>query len=62
MEDAARGLMSTLSRASSAEAVTACLEALNQHLIRHPGCKAVMWQVGSRAKLSVKVSDLLAEA
>lgn len=62
MEDAARGLMDRLSRASSAEAVTACLEALNQHLIRHPACKAVMWQVGSRAKLRVKVSDPPAEA
>ncbi|XP_068601512.1 calcium-independent phospholipase A2-gamma-like [Brachionichthys hirsutus] len=43
-EEEARGLMGGLAQASSPEAVTACVEALNQHLISYPSCKAVMWQ------------------
>lgn len=44
-EDVTRGLIGRLSQASSPEAVTTCVEALNQHLICHPACKAIMWQV-----------------
>lgn len=40
-----RGLIGTLSNASSPDALTACVEALNEHLIRYPSCKALMWQV-----------------
>lgn len=44
-EELTRGLLSSLGLASSPEALTACVEALNEHLIRHPSCKAVIWQV-----------------
>lgn len=40
-----RGLIGSLAQASSPDALTACVEALNEHLIRQPSCKAVMWQV-----------------
>ncbi|XP_054464723.1 calcium-independent phospholipase A2-gamma-like [Anoplopoma fimbria] len=43
-EEMTRGLIGTLSQASSSEALTACTEALNEHLICYPSCKAVMWQ------------------
>lgn len=46
VEDATRGLVGRLSQASSPDALTACLRALNQHLARHPACKAITWQVG----------------
>ncbi|TNN73526.1 Calcium-independent phospholipase A2-gamma [Liparis tanakae] len=38
------GLIGTLSQALSPEALAACVEALNEHLIRYPSCKALMWQ------------------
>ncbi|XP_044067601.1 calcium-independent phospholipase A2-gamma-like [Siniperca chuatsi] len=43
-EEMTRGLISSLAQASSPEALTACVEALNEHLIRYPSCKALMWQ------------------
>lgn len=39
-----RALIGGLSQASSAEALTTCVEALNEHLIRYPSCKAILWQ------------------
>ncbi|TDH10292.1 hypothetical protein EPR50_G00073490 [Perca flavescens] len=43
-EEMTQGLIGTLSQASSPEALTACVEALNEHLIHYPSCKALMWQ------------------
>nr|XP_046252974.1 calcium-independent phospholipase A2-gamma-like isoform X2 [Scatophagus argus] len=43
-EEVTRGLKGSLVQASSPEALTACVEALNEHLIRYPSCKALMWQ------------------
>lgn len=40
-----QALIGGLAQASSPEALTICMEALNEHLIRYPSCKAVMWQV-----------------
>ncbi|KAG8002506.1 Calcium-independent phospholipase A2-gamma [Nibea albiflora] len=37
-------LIGSLTQTSSPEALTACVEALNEHLIRYPSCKALMWQ------------------
>lgn len=38
-------LIGSLTQTSFPEALTACVEALNEHLIRYPSCKALMWQV-----------------
>ncbi|KAM7405056.1 hypothetical protein PAMP_012345 [Pampus punctatissimus] len=38
------GLIGSLGQASSPEALTACVEALNEHLIHYPSRKALMWQ------------------
>ncbi|CAG04009.1 unnamed protein product [Tetraodon nigroviridis] len=46
VEDVTRGLIGRLSQASSPDVLTACLEALNEHLVCHPACKAITWQVG----------------
>ncbi|XP_037629375.1 calcium-independent phospholipase A2-gamma-like [Sebastes umbrosus] len=43
-EEMTQRLIVTLSQASSPEALTACVEALNEHLIHYPSCKAIMWQ------------------
>ncbi|KAM6929003.1 calcium-independent phospholipase A2-gamma-like isoform 1-T2 [Lycodopsis pacificus] len=43
-EERTRGLIGTLSRVSPPEALALCVEALNEHLIRYPSCKAIMWQ------------------
>ncbi|XP_056241837.1 calcium-independent phospholipase A2-gamma-like [Seriola aureovittata] len=43
-EEITRGLIGSLGLASSPGALIACVEALNEHLIRYPSCKAVMWQ------------------
>lgn len=43
-EEMTRGLIGNMAQASSPEALTACMEALNEHLIRNPSCKAFMWQ------------------
>ncbi|XP_047467996.1 calcium-independent phospholipase A2-gamma-like isoform X2 [Mugil cephalus] len=43
-EEVTRGLLGSLGLASSPDVLTACVEALNEHLIRHPSCKAVIWQ------------------
>ncbi|XP_030277837.1 calcium-independent phospholipase A2-gamma-like [Sparus aurata] len=43
-EEITKGLIGSLAQASSPGALTACVEALNEHLIRHPSCKALMWQ------------------
>ncbi|XP_027144412.1 calcium-independent phospholipase A2-gamma [Larimichthys crocea] len=37
-------LIGSLTQTSFPEALTACVEALNEHLIRYPSCKALMWQ------------------
>ncbi|XP_059189789.1 calcium-independent phospholipase A2-gamma-like [Centropristis striata] len=50
-EEMTRRLVGTLSQASSPDALTACVEALNEHLIRYPSCKAVMWQEKTAATL-----------
>ncbi|XP_029993673.1 calcium-independent phospholipase A2-gamma-like [Sphaeramia orbicularis] len=43
-EETTRGLIGCLGQASSPEALTACVEALNEHLIRYPSCKILLWQ------------------
>ncbi|XP_040048402.2 uncharacterized protein LOC120828836 isoform X2 [Gasterosteus aculeatus] len=43
-EEVTRGLIGTLSQTSPPEALAACMEALNEHLIRYPSCKVLMWQ------------------
>ncbi|KAG7221561.1 hypothetical protein INR49_017092 [Caranx melampygus] len=43
-EEITRGLISNLGLASSPGALIACVEALNEHLIRYPSCKALTWQ------------------
>ncbi|XP_040917951.1 calcium-independent phospholipase A2-gamma-like [Toxotes jaculatrix] len=43
-EEITRGLIGSLGLASSPGALIACVEALNEHLIRYPSCKALMWQ------------------
>ncbi|XP_061591467.1 calcium-independent phospholipase A2-gamma-like [Cololabis saira] len=43
-EEATQGLIFGLGLASSAEDVTACVNVLNEHLIRYPSCKALIWQ------------------
>ncbi|KAK5924045.1 hypothetical protein CgunFtcFv8_000956 [Champsocephalus gunnari] len=43
-EEMARRFIGTLTQTSSPEDLTACLTALNEHLICYPSCKAVMWQ------------------
>ncbi|XP_038578144.1 calcium-independent phospholipase A2-gamma-like isoform X3 [Micropterus salmoides] len=50
-EEVTRGLITCLAQASSPDALTACLEALNEHLIRYPSCKALMWQEKTAVKL-----------
>ncbi|KAM6977592.1 calcium-independent phospholipase A2-gamma-like [Aplochiton taeniatus] len=43
-EEVTRMLIAGLGQALSPDALTACVEELNRHLIRHPACKAVVWQ------------------
>ncbi|XP_040009496.1 calcium-independent phospholipase A2-gamma-like [Xiphias gladius] len=43
-EEITHGLVASLGLASSPGALIACVEALNDHLIRYPSCKALMWQ------------------
>ncbi|XP_068996369.1 calcium-independent phospholipase A2-gamma-like [Embiotoca jacksoni] len=43
-EEMTRGLMGSLGLASSPEALIVCVEALNEHLLRYPSCKALIWQ------------------
>uniref|UniRef100_A0A672J6G3 PNPLA domain-containing protein n=1 Tax=Salarias fasciatus TaxID=181472 RepID=A0A672J6G3_SALFA len=45
------GLMGNLRLASSPDALTACVEALNEHLIRYPSCKALIWQENTAVTL-----------
>ncbi|CAB1434809.1 unnamed protein product [Pleuronectes platessa] len=44
VEELTCGLIGSLELASSPGALVACVEALNEHLILHPSCKALMWQ------------------
>nr|XP_019951679.1 PREDICTED: calcium-independent phospholipase A2-gamma-like isoform X1 [Paralichthys olivaceus]XP_019951680.1 PREDICTED: calcium-independent phospholipase A2-gamma-like isoform X1 [Paralichthys olivaceus] len=44
VEEITCGLIGSLGLASSPGALVACVEALNEHLIRFPSCKALMWQ------------------
>lgn len=46
-------LISSLGQALSPEALTTCVEALNEHLIRYPSCKALMWQVCCKSRLKM---------
>ncbi|XP_020510842.1 calcium-independent phospholipase A2-gamma-like isoform X1 [Labrus bergylta] len=43
-EEMTQQLIGALVQASTPEALTACVDTLNEHLIRYPSCKAVMWQ------------------
>ncbi|XP_041860176.1 calcium-independent phospholipase A2-gamma-like [Melanotaenia boesemani] len=43
-EETTRGLINSLGLAPSREALTACIEALNEHIIGYPSCKALIWQ------------------
>ncbi|XP_054631119.1 calcium-independent phospholipase A2-gamma-like isoform X1 [Dunckerocampus dactyliophorus] len=43
-EELIHGLIQDLRQASSAKALTTCVEALNEYLINHPSHKALMWQ------------------
>ncbi|XP_029363172.1 calcium-independent phospholipase A2-gamma-like [Echeneis naucrates] len=43
-EEITCGLIGSLGLASSPTALISCVEALNEHLIRYPSCKALMWQ------------------
>ncbi|XP_034447423.1 calcium-independent phospholipase A2-gamma-like [Hippoglossus hippoglossus] len=44
VEELTCGLIGSLGLASSPGALVACVEALNEHLILHPSCRALMWQ------------------
>ncbi|XP_062247846.1 calcium-independent phospholipase A2-gamma-like isoform X2 [Platichthys flesus] len=44
VEELTCGLIGSLGLASSPGALVACVEALNEHLILHPSCKALLWQ------------------
>ncbi|XP_061827655.1 calcium-independent phospholipase A2-gamma-like isoform X1 [Nerophis lumbriciformis] len=43
-EELVHGLIQGLRQAPSVEALTTSVEALNDHLIHYPSCKALMWQ------------------
>ncbi|XP_076022730.1 calcium-independent phospholipase A2-gamma-like [Genypterus blacodes] len=43
-QEMSHGLIGGLGQASSPHDLTACIEALNAHLLRYPSCKALMWQ------------------
>ncbi|KAM9344308.1 calcium-independent phospholipase A2-gamma-like [Pholidichthys leucotaenia] len=43
-KDVTRGLISNLRLASSAEDLTVCVEALNEHLIHNPSCISLIWK------------------
>ncbi|XP_029910944.1 calcium-independent phospholipase A2-gamma-like [Myripristis murdjan] len=43
-QEETHGMIGSLGQALSPEALTACVEALNEHLIRYPSCKALLWQ------------------
>lgn len=38
-------LLKRLEKATVPSSITSCVEELNDHLIQHPACKAVVWQV-----------------
>ncbi|XP_036802998.1 calcium-independent phospholipase A2-gamma-like [Oncorhynchus mykiss] len=50
-EEMTRALVSSLQQAFSPEAITEVVDELNTHLIRHPGCKAVVWQEKAAVQL-----------
>ncbi|KAM4610678.1 calcium-independent phospholipase A2-gamma-like [Polymixia lowei] len=50
-EEMTHRLIGSLGQAFSPNALTACIEALNEHLIRYPSCKAVMWQEKTAIRL-----------
>ncbi|KAM9856199.1 calcium-independent phospholipase A2-gamma-like [Aulostomus maculatus] len=43
-EEVVHALIYRLGQTSSPEALTTCVEALNEHLIRYPSCKTLLWQ------------------
>lgn len=59
-EEVTRGLILSLGQAPSPEALTASVEALNEHLICYPSHKALMWQVCCKGNkgISDKFPDL----
>ncbi|CAB1336463.1 unnamed protein product [Coregonus sp. 'balchen'] len=50
-EEMTRALVFSLQQAFSPEAITEVVDELNTHLIRHPGCKAVVWQEKAAVQL-----------
>ncbi|XP_067303558.1 calcium-independent phospholipase A2-gamma-like [Pseudorasbora parva] len=44
-DEMTRFLLNRLEEASVPSSITSCVEKLNTHLIQHPACKAVVWQV-----------------
>ncbi|XP_053173609.1 calcium-independent phospholipase A2-gamma-like [Scomber japonicus] len=50
-EEVILALINSLGQASSPEALTACVEAMNEQLIRYPSRKALMWQEKVAVKL-----------
>ncbi|XP_029578896.1 calcium-independent phospholipase A2-gamma isoform X1 [Salmo trutta] len=50
-EELTRALVFSLQQAFSPEAITEVVDELNTHLIRHPGCKAVVWQEKAAVQL-----------
>ncbi|XP_028308412.1 calcium-independent phospholipase A2-gamma-like [Gouania willdenowi] len=43
-EEVTYGIIESLGLVSSSDGLTACVEALNEHLFRYPSCKALIWQ------------------
>lgn len=49
-----RVLLNRLEEASVPSSITSCVDELNTHLIQHPACKAVVWQVYNTRLKSIK--------
>jgi len=49
-----RVLLNRLKEASVPSSITSCVEELNTHLIQHPACKTVVWQVYNTKLKSIK--------
>ncbi|XP_065142158.1 calcium-independent phospholipase A2-gamma-like [Paramisgurnus dabryanus] len=43
-EEITKDLLNSLQEAMVPSSITSCVEELNSHLIKHPACKAVVWQ------------------
>ena len=44
-EEHTRALVGSLGHSLPPDALTTCVKELNRHLITHPACKLVVWQV-----------------